>query len=130
MSDDATDNTSINGYIEAIDRADDELLSMRGSYMSQCKGPRARIKEAKDSAREAGVNMAAFNVLLKGHRADRQQAKRVAELEGDDVAAYQEMETALGAFADTPLGSAALESARPKRGGRRGREESLDSLRS
>jgi hypothetical protein len=40
------------------------------------------------------------------------------------------MEQALGEFASTPLGSAALESARPKRGGRRGREESLDSLRS
>jgi hypothetical protein len=129
MPDDVTDNTSITGYLEAIDRADDELASLQGSYMSQCKGPRATIREVKGSAREAGVNMKAFDVLLKGHRDERKHAKRVAALEADDVDAYQEMEAALGEFASTPLGSAALEGARPKRGGKRRKEDSLDTLR-
>jgi hypothetical protein len=129
MPEDHAANTSINGYLEAIDRADDELASLQGSYMSQCKGPRGVIREVKDSAREAGVDMPAFNVLLKGHRADRKHAKRVAELEGDSITAYEEMAEALGEFASTPLGGAALEGAKPKRGGgRRRREDSLDSL--
>jgi hypothetical protein len=127
MPDDASDNTSISNFLHAIDAADDELLSLRGSYMSQCKGPRATIAEIKGSARESGVNMKAFAVILKGHRADRQQAKRIAELEAEDADAYAEMEEALGAFADTPLGSAALEGARPKRGRRR-KEDALDGL--
>jgi hypothetical protein len=122
-----TDNASINGYLDAIDRADDELASLRGSYMSQCRGPRATISEIKGSAREAGVNMKAFDVILKGHRDERKQAKRIAELEGDDIDAFEEMAEALGEFASTPLGSAALEGARPKRGARR-KDDSLDSL--
>lgn len=126
MPDDATDNANISGYLQSIDDADDELASLRGSYMASCRAPRAKIKEVKDSAREAGVNMVAFGVALKGHRAERLQQRRVAELEGDDASAYQEMEEALGAFADTPLGSAALEGARPR--SRRRRDAALDSL--
>jgi hypothetical protein len=127
MPDDAPDNTSIINFLHAIDAADDELASLRGTYMSQCKGPRATIAEIKGSAREAGVNMKAFAVVLKGHRADRAQEKRIAALEEDDVAAFEEMAAALGAFADTPLGGAALEGARPKRGKRR-KEDALDTL--
>jgi hypothetical protein len=119
-----SDNNGIIGYLEAIDRADDELLSLRGSYMAQCKGPRASIAEIKGAAREAGINMKAFNVVLKGHRADRAHEKRIAALEAEDAAAYEELEAALGDFGGTPLGSAALEGARP----RRGREDALDDL--
>jgi hypothetical protein len=121
-----SDNAAISGYLAAIDEADDELASLRGGYMAQCKGPRATIREIRDSAREAGINMPAFSVLLKGHRDERKQAKRIAELEGDDAGAYEEMQAALGEFASTPLGSAALEGAKPR--GRRRRDAALDSL--
>jgi hypothetical protein len=127
MPDVAITNAAISGYLSSIDAADDELASLRGSYMSSCKGPRGTIREIKDSAREAGFNMKAFAVILKGHRAERQQDRRIAELEGEDIDAFQEMEQALGAFADTPLGEAALAGAKPKRG-RRSKENALDTL--
>ena len=64
-------NKSTNGYssdlvkglISEIDAQDDELASLRGSYMEDCKGPRAAIKEIKGRAREEGINPVAFNEL-------------------------------------------------------------------
>ena len=115
-------NTDLQGYLDAIDRADDELASLRGGYMSDCRGPRATIREVMGAAREAGENMKAFRLVLKGHRDARKQAKRVAELEPEDVDAYDGMREKLGAFSDTPLGEAAL--AKHRRG-----DGALDSLR-
>jgi F0F1-type ATP synthase membrane subunit b/b' len=123
-----TDNADITSYLEVIDRADDELASLKGTYMSQCKGAQQQIKEVRASAREAGINMKAFGIAVKRHRADRKHAKRVAELEEEDREAFEQMVEAMGDFAATPLGEAAIESARPKRGRRR--EEGLDSLHS
>jgi hypothetical protein len=121
------DNSELRSYLNAIDGHDDELASLRGTYMNACKSPHEAIREVLTSAREAGVNMKALRVLLKGHRNDRKQAARVAELETDDAAAHAEMIEALGEFADTPLGSAAVEGAKPRR--RRGKEDGLDTLR-
>jgi hypothetical protein len=123
---DETSNAELQGYLEAIDRADDELATLRGEYMQSCKGPQSAIKEIKGSARENGTNMKAFNTLLKGHREQRKQENRIAQLEVEDAEAYERMVEQLGAFGDTPLGAAALDAARPR--GRR-REDGLDDLK-
>jgi uncharacterized protein (UPF0335 family) len=102
----------LKGFLDEIDRHDDELASLRGSFMAQCKGPHEAIREILTSLRESGTNMKAFRVMLKGHRNDRKQAARVAELEIEDAQAYETMIKALGEFADTPLGSAAIDGAR------------------
>jgi hypothetical protein len=107
-------NGHLDRYLKAIDEHDDELASLRGSYMQQCKGPREGIREIKGELREAGENMKAFNVLLKGHRADRAQQKRIAELEQEDVEALEDMERRLGILADTPLGQSALDRKRKR----------------
>ena len=119
------DNAELKGYLDRIDEQDDVLASLRGTYMNECKSPHESIREVLTEAREAGVNMKAFRVLLKGHRNDRKQLARIAELESEDADAHAEMVEALGEFADTPLGAAAVESAKPKRG-RRG--SALDTL--
>jgi F0F1-type ATP synthase membrane subunit b/b' len=98
----------LQGYLQEISKQDDELDTLRGSYMAECKGPRGAIKEIMDSAREAGVNMKAFRELLTKHRADRRHEKRVAGMEADDAAALDEMIASLGDFVDTPLGGAAV----------------------
>ena len=98
----------LQGYLDEIDRQDDEIESLRGDFIEQCVGPRAQIKEIMVSAEEAGVNMKAFRELLKKHRADRRHEQRVAGLERDDRAALDDMKQALGEFADTPLGAAAI----------------------
>jgi hypothetical protein len=106
--------SGLKGYLEEIDRVDDELDSLRGSYMEECKGPRERIKEILTSAKEAGCNMVAFRVLLKEHRDMRQHEKRVAQLDIVDKSEYETMIAKLGDYGATPLGSAALKRAKEK----------------
>lgn len=111
----------LQGYLTSIDQQDDELEHLRGQYMAACKGPRAAIKDVMASAREAGINMKAFRALLTEHRDMRQHEKRVAALEADDQASYEEMAAALGEFGEFGLGAAALARTKP-------REETLDDL--
>jgi hypothetical protein len=112
----------LNAYLAPIDKADEELASLRGEYMADCKGPRASIKNAKKLAKHAGINMAAFNELVETRRAARAKEQRLAKLEYSDLDDYNAMIAALGEFGDTPLGAAALERAKPRG------EEALDSL--
>lgn len=111
----------LKGYLSEIDLQDDELDRLRSDYMNLCKGPRQAIREIKASAREAGINMKSFAVVLAEHRDIRRHDKRVAGLELDDQASYEEMAAALGDFGSTGLGAAALARAKPE-------EETLDSL--
>lgn len=120
------DPAELQRYLEAVEREHDELDSLKSQHMLNCKGPRGRIKETIEAVREADINVVAFRVALKQRLAERKHEKRVAELEDDDADAYERIEQALGAFADTPLGEATLKRARPKR---QKKSEALDSLK-
>jgi hypothetical protein len=117
-------NDLVKGLISEIDHQDDQLASLRGSYMEECRGPRAAIKEIKGRAREEGINPVAFNELLAQHRNARAEQKRLAAMETDDRDAFDILEQALGEFVDTELGRAAVDRAKPKPSG----DEVLDSL--
>ena len=108
LSNHAYSKEKLEGYLSEIDRYDDELASLRGSYMEECKAPRARIKEIITTAKDAGVNAVAFRNALKAHRDERAQEKRIAALDMVDRADYETIMEALGAYADTELGQAAL----------------------
>lgn len=99
----------LKGYLEEIDRQDDELLTMRADYMNACKGPRGIIAEIMASAKEAGINPKAFRELLRKHRADRLHDRRLDDLDLADLSDFKNMKEALGDFIDTPLGQAAIE---------------------
>jgi hypothetical protein len=104
----------LENYLRAIDEQDDALDTLRADYMNDCKGPRGRIKVTMSEIREAGINIVAFREILSERRAERRHQKRLGALEDDDLHAYEDMERALGEFADTPLGEAALDRARPR----------------
>jgi len=104
------------GYLKEIDKADDDLVALKVEHMRACKGPRGRIRNVMKEARESGANMEALRTLIAAHRADRKIDQRIAELEADDRAEYESLQEALGAFADSPLGQAALKAAAPKDG--------------
>jgi hypothetical protein len=119
------DATELNRYLGLIDREDDELLALKASYMSQCRGPRGRIKDILLQAKEVGCNMVAFREVLAKHRSGRNFDKRIAELEADDRDSFEAMLDALGQFAETELGRAALDRTRPRQDG----DQMLDTLR-
>lgn len=114
-------------YLKEIEKADDELASLKSSHMEACKQPRSWVRDTMASAKEAGINMAAFRAVVVAHRADRKVDARIAELEADDAADFEAMQEALGAFGDTDLGKAALRKAKPRKG--KGSEK-LDTLHS
>jgi uncharacterized protein (UPF0335 family) len=118
------DRNKLEGYLQEIDFADNELDTLRGEYMQKCKGPRSQIKDIMSTVKEDGVNVKAFRAVLADHRSERKQQKLVAGLEADDAQDYEAMLDALGAFSDTPLGEAALSRAKPANEG----DEVLDNL--
>lgn len=116
------DPEQLERYLDEIDKADDQLLSLKSEHMQKCKGPRGRIRETMKSAKEAGLNMSALRTIVAEHRSKRKIEEKIAALEADDQADYEAMREALGGLADMPLGEAALNKTRPQ-------GEQLDSLR-
>lgn len=116
------DGKMLEKYLRDIDKADDALIKLKVEHMTACKGPRGQIRNVMKEARASGVNMEALRTVVARHRADRKIDQRVSEMEADDRQDYEAMEEALGAFADTDLGKAALSKAKGKGG------EKLDNL--
>lgn len=114
------DPEQLQGFLEAIVCEHDELDELKCKHMLECKPARARIKQTLKAVHDAEINLTAFHVALKKRLAERKHAKRVAELEADDAADLEAIEKALGEFAETPLGQAALARARG--------DSALDSL--
>jgi len=112
LSNSAYSKEKLEGFLSEIDRYDDIIATEKGRYMQACVAPRDGIKEVITAAKEAGVNPVAFRNALKAHRDERAQEKRVAALDIADRADYETIMAALGAYADTELGQAALDSAR------------------
>src|SRR5262245_57557521 len=98
----------LRGYLDAVAKEDDDLLTLKSEYMLQCKGPRRRIKDQMVLAKQAGINMVALRQLIADDRARRRRDSKIAEMEADDAADLKSMQEALGEFIDTPLGQAAL----------------------
>ena len=97
----------LRGYLDEIDRQDNELATLKAEYMNSCKGPRGMIAEIMGSAKEAGLNMKAFREILRAHRVERGLDRRLEALDMADLADFKSMEEALGDFIETPLGQAA-----------------------
>lgn len=108
------DSEQLEKYLGEIDKADDELVSLKSEHMIACKVPRARIKSTMKEARNAGLNMEAFRAVVAKHRSERKIDQRLAELEADDRSDFEAMREALGDYGTTPLGEAALRAAGPK----------------
>ena len=125
LSNSAYSKDRLQGYLDEIDVCDDEIESYRGTFMQQCRGPRERTKEIILAAKDAGINSVAFRNALKAHRDERAQERRVAKLDMADRADYETIMEALGAYADTELGQAALERAQKDQ---EQNEEALNSL--
>ena len=115
------DRDQLVGFLDEIKLNDDKLLELKIDYMQRCKEPRAQIREIMAVAKEAGVNMKALRTKIAGVRADNAHERRIAKLEADDLADFEEIERVLGDYGSTPLGEAALKRAKAN-------EEALDTL--
>jgi uncharacterized protein (UPF0335 family) len=95
-------------YVERVERLHAEILKERAECMVTCRALRADINEVLQEANEAGIARRSLKAVLKA-RALEAKADAVREdLEPEDRVGYDDIRVALGDFADTPLGQAAL----------------------
>lgn len=99
-------------YVGAVQSKFGELLSLRGSYMADCKGVRQDIKDIKEAANDDGIPRKSFNLLLKELDLEK-KLKELRDEAEEDVSAITDMiREALGEdFAESPLGDAAIRAA-------------------
>jgi uncharacterized protein (UPF0335 family) len=94
-------------YMQRIESKLDELESMRGSYMADCKVVREDIKEILGEAKDAGIAVKALKGLIEYRKLERKQEKIADGFDDiDESATYDQLVEALG-----PLGFAAARAA-------------------
>jgi uncharacterized protein (UPF0335 family) len=103
-------------FLKRIESKLDELESLRGSYMADCKVVREDVREIIGEAKDAGIAVKALKGLVEYRKLERKQDKIAADFDIDESAAYDQLVEALG-----PLGAAAARAA-----GYRGNDDNRD----
>lgn len=99
-------------YVSRIERLEGEIESERGKYMAAAKRIREDIKTVISEAKDDGIPKRALKSIIATRKLDRKKAKIENGIDDiDDQAAFEQLKEALGDYADTPLGEAALDNA-------------------
>lgn len=105
----AIDAKVANRYVKKIERLKEDLASERGTYMAACKTIRASINNVLEEADANGLPRRELKAAIKARELEaRADAIRSDLEEQDSIDLYDQIRTALGDYADTPLGAAAL----------------------
>jgi uncharacterized protein (UPF0335 family) len=97
-------------FVRRVESLMDELATLRGRYMAECKAVRGEIKDVYKDAKDEEVPVKPLKALIRYRELERKQNEIAAGLDDmTDLADYQTLVEALGEFGDTPLGQAALD---------------------
>lgn len=117
------DRAVLDDYVGKIEAVDARIATRRGECGADCKQLHREKKDLfKEAARAHGLKTKALKLILADRARERKSQEERAALEPDELANAEEMEQALGDFASTGLGQAAVDAAAR-------RDEALDSLR-
>jgi hypothetical protein len=108
LGDNSLDKAQLRKIFKDIDQADAELDTLKSAYMTRCKRPRKKIRDARKHAKGLGIDMAAFSVAIKDRRARWRIDARRHGLEPGEQQALDAIMAALGDYASTDLGKAAV----------------------
>jgi len=105
------DSQELRDFIDLV--ADEELAiaNIMEAASKKCEGPRGAIKAAKKVLVESGYEAQALTTIMRKERMKRKLEHVADKLNEDQIIPYRAMERALGDYADTPLGKAALATA-------------------
>jgi hypothetical protein len=102
------DDADVQAAVRNIEAHDEELASLRGSYMLSCR----RVHEKKTAEYEAAGNRGISKKLLKLIVKERIYERKIdalgQNLEPDERSELEMLVEKLGEFANTPLGAAAV----------------------
>ena len=96
-------------FIERIQNLHGDLESERGAYMAACKKIREDIKEVLAEAESEGFDKKVIKAIVKELELFEKIKRLPDGFDIDTQSQYEALSSALGAFADTALGQAALD---------------------
>lgn len=85
-----------------------DLASERGSYMLKCRRIREAMADDYDRASDKGISKKLLKKIVKERDYERKIEALTDDLEADEKSELEMLIEKLGAFADTPLGKAAV----------------------
>lgn len=98
------DPEKVKHYVAAIEEQKEEIASIMGRAVNECKGPNKEIKDLLDEAKAGGIPKGALRAVIKARELERKAEKAREDLEPDDQESYDQIRHALGDLADLPLG--------------------------
>jgi hypothetical protein len=102
----------VQGAVRAIEECYERLAKERGIYMRKCKGIREDMAGGYDDAANRGIAKKLLKKIVKERELERKIAAITDNLEDDERSELDMLIQQLGNFANTPLGAAAIASAR------------------
>ncbi|KAB0269013.1 hypothetical protein [Microvirga brassicacearum] len=105
------DATVLNDIVHRFDELNDELASAKGVYMKRARDIADSKRGLIEEAKSRGIATKPLKAVLKEIDLSRKIAATRSELEADDADQAELMRSALGDFADLPLGAAAVTAA-------------------
>jgi len=107
-----TANSPATKFIERIENLNKQLDEIKSEHMLKCKDVRADIKQVLDEAKAEGYTKAVIKAVVKARALERKAGEAREDLDIADRDTFDVIRHALGDYADTPLGAAALDAAR------------------
>ena len=95
-------------FVKRIENLEEEKLREKMTYMERARRISEQQKAVYDEAKDDGVPKKALKAVIKVREHERKAADLRDDLEDDDAASFEDIRSALGDYADTPLGSAAV----------------------
>jgi uncharacterized protein (UPF0335 family) len=100
-------------YVQRIEQLHDDIATLQAENAERCQNIREDIKEVYHDARAAGLAPKPLKALIKVRELSRKAHAVRKKLDLDQRAEFEQLVEALGEFAETPLGEAALSAAEP-----------------
>lgn len=101
----------VRNITERLNEIDEQIASEKGKFMAFCKARAADRKDVLTEAKARGVNTRALKVEIKAGKLEQKAAALRDDLDPDDQHDAEAIRKAIGEFADTPLGGAAVSKA-------------------
>lgn len=102
------DQEKVKGIVSQIEGHLGDLLSERGAYMNRCRGIREAITSVYDDAKAMGIPKKELRAIIRTRELERKIEQTREDLEADERETFEQLSEALGDFANTALGQAAV----------------------
>jgi len=102
-------------YVQRIEQLHDDIATLQAENAERCQNIREDVKEVYHDVFEAGLAPKPLKALIKVRELSRKAHAVRKKLDLDQRAEFEQLVEALGEFAETPLGEAAVLAAEPTR---------------